>query len=152
MISLYWLIALAILLVIEILTLGLTTIWFAGGALVAFFISLVSDSVILQLIVFLIVSFVLLIFTRPVATKYLNSKREKTNYEGLIGQEAKVLERIDNFNNTGLILLNGLEWMARAKSDRDIIEAGQKVVIREIAGVKAIVEVEKEKVEESEGV
>lgn len=143
MISTYWLIALAILLIIEIATLGLTTIWFAGGALVAFLVSLVSDSFILQATAFLVISFILLFFTRPVASRYLNSKRVKTNYESLIGQDAKVLERIDNFNNTGLVLLNGLEWMARAVDDNAIIEPGEKVIIREVSGVKVIVEIEK---------
>ncbi|MDF2801735.1 MAG: putative rane protein [Anaerocolumna sp.] len=143
MVSTYWLIALALLLVIEILTLGLTTIWFAGGALVAFLVSLVTDSLILQLVVFLVVSFVLLFFTRPVASRYLNSKRVKTNYESLIGQEVKVLERIDNFNNAGLVQINGLEWMARAVDEDAIIEPGERVIIREVSGVKVIVEVEK---------
>jgi membrane protein implicated in regulation of membrane protease activity len=140
MASTYWLIALAVLLIIEILTLGLTTIWFAGGALVAFLVSLASDSVILQVVVFLVVSFVLLFFTRPVASRYLNSKRVKTNYESLIGQEVKVLERIDNFNNAGLVQINGLEWMARTVDDELIIEVGEKVVIKEVSGVKVIVE------------
>lgn len=142
MISTYWLIALAVLLVLEILTLGLTTIWFAGGALAAFLVSLVSDSLILQIVVFLVVSFVLLFFTRPVASRYLNSKRTKTNYESLIGRDVKVLERIDNFNNTGLVLLNGLEWMARSVDDETIIEPGEKVIVREVSGVKVIVEIE----------
>ncbi len=143
MVSTYWLIALALLLVIEILTLGLTTIWFAGGALVAFLVSLVTDSLILQVVVFLVVSFVLLFFTRPVASRYLNSKRVKTNYESLAGKEVKVLERIDNFNNTGLVQINGLEWMARAVDDDTIIEPGTKVIIKEVSGVKVIVEAEK---------
>jgi len=127
-------------LVIEILTLGLTTIWFAGGALAAFLVSLVSESIILQLAVFLVVSLVLLFFTRPIASRYLNSKRVKTNYESLIGQEVKVLERIDNFNNIGLVQINGLEWMARAVDEESIIEPGEKVIIREVSGVKVIVE------------
>lgn len=143
MVSTYWLIALALLLVIEILTLGLTTIWFAGGALVAFLVSLVTDSLILQVVVFLVVSFVLLFFTRPVASRYLNSKRVKTNYESLAGKEVKVLERIDNFNNTGLVQINGLEWMARAVDENTIIEPGAKVIIKEVSGVKVIVEAEK---------
>jgi len=89
------------------------------------------------------VSFVLLFFSRPVASRYLNSKRVKTNYESLAGKEVKVLERIDNFNNTGLVQINGLEWMARAVDDDTIIEPGTKVIIKEVSGVKVIVEAEK---------
>ena len=144
--STYWLIALAVLLVIEIITLGLTTIWFAGGALVAFLLSLVSDSFILELVVFLVVSLVLLFFTRPIAQKYFNKQRVKTNYESLIGRDGKVIERIDNFNNTGQVMVGGLEWTARALDSQEIIETGERVIIREVSGVKLIVEVEEEEI------
>lgn len=142
--SSYWLIALAVFLVIEIITLGLTTIWFAGGALVAFLLSLVTDSFILELVVFLVVSFVLLFFTRPIAQKYFNKQRIRTNYESLIGKEGKVIEKIDNFNNTGQVVVGGQEWTARALDGQDIIEPGERVIIREVSGVKLIVEVEVE--------
>ncbi len=142
--SSYWLIALAVFLVIEIITLGLTTIWFAGGALIAFLLSLITDNFILELVVFLVVSFVLLYFTRPIAQKFFNTGRVKTNYESLVGRDGKVIEKIDNFNNTGQVMVGGQEWTARALNDSEIIEPGKKVVIREVSGVKLIVEVEME--------
>lgn len=142
--STYWLIALAVFLVIEIITLGLTTIWFAGGALIAFLISLLVDSFLLEFVVFLVVSFALLFFTRPIAARYFNKQRVKTNYESLIGQEAKVIEKIDNFNASGQVILNGQEWSARALDDRLIIEPGERVVVRNISGVKLIVELDEE--------
>ncbi|MFV0343600.1 MAG: NfeD family protein [Anaerocolumna sp.] len=142
MASTYWLIALAILIVIEIATLGLTTIWFAGGSLVAFFVSLAIDSLLIEIVVFLVVSFLLLFFTRPIASRYLNSKRTKTNYEDFVGREVKVLEKIDNFNNTGLVLLNGLEWMAR-NTDETVIQPGEKVIVRAVSGAKVIVALDK---------
>ncbi|QHQ59876.1 NfeD family protein [Anaerocolumna sedimenticola] len=138
--SSYWLIALAVFLVIEIITLGLTTIWFAGGALIAFILSLVADSFILEFLAFIIVSFVLLFFTRPIAQRYFNKQRIKTNYESLIGRHGKVIEKIDNFNNSGQVTLNGQEWTARALNNQDIIEPGKRIIIRDIAGVKLIVE------------
>lgn len=144
--AIYWLIGLAVLLVIEIITLGLTTIWFAAGALVAFIAALIGMNVFVQILLFLIVSILLLYFTRPVAVKYFNSKRVKTNYESLIGKEAKVLERIDNFNATGTALLDGQEWTARAFDDNEIIEEGTKVIVVKISGVKLIVEIQKEEV------
>jgi membrane protein implicated in regulation of membrane protease activity len=142
--SSYWLIALAVFLVIEIITLGLTTIWFAGGALIAFLLSLVADNLILELAVFLVVSFVLLIFTRPIAQKFFNLQRVKTNYESLIGKTGKVIGKIDNFNNSGQVTVNGQEWTARALNSQDIIEPGKHIVIREVSGVKLIVEAEVE--------
>lgn len=138
--SSYWLIALAVFLVIEIITLGLTTIWFAGGALIAFILSLAADSFILEFLAFIIVSFVLLFFTRPIAQRYFNKQRIKTNYESLIGRHGKVIEKIDNFNNSGQVTLNGQEWTARALNNQDIIEPGKRIIIRDIAGVKLIVE------------
>lgn len=144
--STYWLIALAVLLLIEIITLGLTTIWFAGGALVAFFVSLATNNLGLELIVFLAVSFLLLIYTRPIATRFFNTKKIKTNYESLIGREGKVIEKIDNFNNSGQVIVGGQEWTARAVDDQAIIKPEQRVVIRSISGVKLIVEVEKEEI------
>lgn len=134
-----WLIILALCLLVEIATLGLVTIWFAGGALVTFFVAMVTDSLLVQVIVFLAVSLLLLFFTRPIAKKFYNSKRTKTNVDGLIGEQCKVTEIIDNFNGTGTVLLNGLEWTARSK-DETVIEAGVRVRVCAVDGVKVIVE------------
>ena len=134
-----WLALLAVLLVIEAVTAGLTTIWFAGGALVTFFVAMVTDSLLIQVVVFLVVSLLLLFFTRPFAKKFYNSKRTKTNVDSVIGEQCKVTETIDNFNGTGTVLLNGLEWTARSK-DETVIEAGVRVKVCAVDGVKVIVE------------
>lgn len=136
--SIYWLIVLAILIFIEIITLGLTTIWFAGGALVAFILSLFYDNLLLEVILFLVVSIALLYFTRPLVMKYFNPKRVKTNYEGVIGKEALVTIAIDNMNAVGQVIVDGQEWTARSL-EGDIIEKGTKVKIQGISGVKLIV-------------
>ncbi len=135
----FWLIALVVFLIIEIITLGLTTIWFASGALIGFITAWLGMPLGIQLAVFFVVSFVLLIFTRPVVQKRLNSSRIKTNVNSMIGKEGKVVKDIDNFNETGQIIVDGMEWMARAADESEKIAAGQKVVIQEIRGVKAIV-------------
>ena len=95
-----WLIILVLLVIIEIFTLGLTTIWFAGGALVAIVVAALGGPVWLQVLVALIVSTVLLFFTRPVAMKYFNRDREKTNAESLVGRQAIVLNEINNLQGT----------------------------------------------------
>ena len=143
--ALYWLIGVVILLAIELLTMGLTTIWFAGGALVAFGVTVVGGGRLLQIIVFLVVSFLLLFFTRPLATKFFNGKREKTNVDSLIGKEAKVTKTIDNFNQQGTVFVNGMEWSARAEDDT-IIKEGEKIQIKKIEGVKLIVKLKEEKI------
>ena len=134
-----WLIILALCLVVEIATLGLVTIWFAGGALVTFFVAMVTDNLLIQVIVFLVVSLLLLFFTRPIAKKFYNNKRTKTNVESVIGEQCKVTDTIDNFNGTGTVLLNGLEWTARSK-DEAVIETGTRVKVSAVDGVKVIVE------------
>lgn len=90
MTSIYWLIAFVILVGIEVATMALTTIWFAGGAFVAFLLSLLGAGVEVQLAVFVVVSFLLLFLTRPFASRYINSNTVKTNAESLIGKEARV--------------------------------------------------------------
>ena len=137
--AIVWLIILALCLGVEIATLGLVTIWFAGGALVTFFVAMATDSLLIQVIVFLVVSFLLLFFTRPIAKKLYNEKRTKTNVDSLIGDHCKVTETIDNFNGTGTVLLNGLEWTARSK-DEAVIENGARVKVCAVDGVKVIVE------------
>jgi len=140
MYSIYWLIVLAVLILIEIITLGLTTIWFAGGALVAFIVSLFVDNIILEIILFLLVSFALLYFTRPLVIKHFNPKRTKTNYQGVIGKEAMVTITIDNMNATGQVIVDGQEWSARSL-DGNVIEKGTKVKVEGISGVKLIVSI-----------
>lgn len=140
--ALYWLIAIAVLLLVEIMTLGLTTIWFAGGALIAFFIALAQGSLYLQLWAFIIISFILLLFTRPVALKYFNRSREKTNLDALIGREGIVLEEIDNLKGTGKVNLNGQEWTARQeveKIENASIAIGTTVIVTSVSGVKILV-------------
>lgn len=137
--SFYWLIAVAVLLIIEITTLGLTTIWFAGGALVAFLASILGAGYLVQFILFVVVSVILLCFTRPIAVKYFNNHRARTNYESIIGQTAKVTSKIDNFNQMGSAIVGGQEWTARAEKDDDIIEPDTQVKIVAIKGVKLIV-------------
>lgn len=137
--TIFWLILFVILLVIEILTMGLTTIWFAGGALVAFILAFVGFGLPVQIIVFLLVSIGLLVLTRPIAMKFFNQERQKTNAESLIGQRAIVLERIDTLHGTGRAEVNGMEWSAKTDDSDETIDAGEVVVIEGIQGVKLIV-------------
>jgi membrane protein implicated in regulation of membrane protease activity len=138
-----WLVLFVIFILLEIITMGLTTIWFGGGSLVALIASLLGANLAVQIILFVVVSVVLLVFTRPYAQRYINNKTVKTNVEELAGKTAKVLEMIDNANSTGVVLLNGLEWMARSVDDEKII-SGSLVVVERVEGVKLIVSSKKE--------
>ena len=135
-----WLVAFVILIGIEAATMALTTIWFAGGAVFAFFAAVLGFSIQTQLVVFLIVSFILLLFTRPLAIRFVNRETVKTNVDGLIGRKAKVIKKIDNNEPSGATVVDGQEWTARSMDDAVTIPVGTHVVIKEVRGVKLIVE------------
>ncbi len=135
-----WLIVLVIMIVAEMLTMGLTTIWFAGGALMGIVVAAFGGPVWLLILLAVIVSAVLLIFTRPIAMKHFNKDREKTNAESLVGRQAIVLSEINNLYGTGQVTINGMEWTARTVMDGKTIEPGAVVIIRGINGVKLLVE------------
>lgn len=143
--AIYWLILFIVLLVIEIITLGLTTIWFAGGALIAFGLSLMSVSPVLQWAVFCGVSLILLFCTRPWAVRYFNNqKKEKTNVDSLIGRTAVVTSEICNLEGKGEVFVNGLTWTARSEEDTLVIKEDTHVTVVAVQGVKLIVNVKKE--------
>ena len=139
-----WLIAMAVLLVIEIATLGLTTLWFAIGALAAFIAAVLNLHIGVQTAIFIVVSLVLLIFTRPWALKYLNSRTSRTNADSLVGKKARVTKTIDNIAGEGQVVINGMEWTARSLEDEVKIAEGAVVIINKINGVKLIVSKMKE--------
>ena len=141
--AIIWLIVLVVCLVAEIATLGLTSIWFAGGALLAMIIAMIGGPLWLQVLVFLVASIVLLIVTRPIAAKYFNKNREKTNVNSKLGKQAIVTVTIDNLKGEGQIVTEGMEWTARSL-DSTVIEEGSVVTIEKIEGVKAIVSIRKE--------
>ena len=128
--------------VIEVLTLGLTTIWFAAGALVAIFAALLYAPIFVQVILFLLVSLTLLFFTRPIAVKYFNRDRVKTNVESMVGRQAIVTGEIDNVQATGQVTVSGQEWSARSWDDKVRIPTGAVVVVVASSGVKLIVRTE----------
>ncbi|CDD49151.1 putative uncharacterized protein [Firmicutes bacterium CAG:534] len=144
-----WLIIFVACIVIEIITMGLTTIWFAGGSLVAAVSAAFSAPLWLQLLLFVAVSFVLLYFTRPIAVKYFNKDRIKTNVESLIGKQAIVISEIDNLQGIGQVTVGGQEWSARTVKDGITLPVGCVVVIRAINGVKLMVEEKEQKQEET---
>lgn len=139
-----WLALLAVLLIIEAVTAGLTTIWFAGGALVAALVSYFGAGQLVQIFTFLIVSMLLLIFTRPLAVRYMNKSVSNTNVNSLIGRKAVVTQQIENLAQTGQVKINDIDWTARSMDDKIIIPEKTVVVIKEVKGVKLFVEEYKE--------
>ena len=135
-----WLAVLVVCVGIEIATMGLTTIWFAGGALVSAILAALNAPLWLQIVAFFVVSLILLYLTRPVAVKYFNKDRVKTNVESLIGRQAIVISEIDNLQGIGQVTVGGQEWSARSVKDDVQLPVGSVVVVRFVRGVKLIVE------------
>lgn len=135
-----WLAFVILFVVAECMTVGLVSIWFAGGSLIAMFLAMAGAGYVWQIIAFLVVSALLLFATRPLAKKYLNNKKEKTNYKSVIGEVAKVIETIDNYNQTGAAFADGKEWTARSTNDAVVMEKNTLVKVVAIEGVKLMVE------------
>ena len=141
--AIVWLALFVILLIVELLTVGLTSIWFAGGALAALVLELLGVDLIWQIGAFILVSFVLVYFTRPFAVKYVNAQHEKTNYEQAVGKIVRITQRVDDLAQTGKGILDGMEWTVRTDS-KEVLEKDTLARVIRISGVKLIVEPYKE--------
>ena len=135
-----WLIITIVLSVIEIFTMGLVTIWFAAGAAVALLLSLIGTPVAIQVVAFLVVSIVVLVLVRPIATTHFNNRIKKTNIDAIIGRKLIAKTDIDNLHGTGKVDMDGSTWLAASSVDNIVIPAGEEVVVVEVRGVKLIVE------------
>lgn len=124
--------------IFEAATAGLVTIWFTFGALAALLASVLGASSFWQIVIFILVSALLLLATRPLAKKHLTDKKVSTNADRLIGQDCIVTEEINNIEGTGAIKIFGQEWSA--KSAGTIIPKGSMVRIQQIQGVHVVVE------------
>lgn len=134
-----WAILIVVFLIIEGATAGLTSIWFAAGALAALAAAFLEAPVWLQVLLFVAVSVATLILTRPFARKFVNKKIQPTNADRVIGGTATVTERIDNIAGMGAVSVGGRIWTARSASG-EVIEEGRLAAVKAIEGVKLIVE------------
>ena len=134
-----WLAILAISLVAEAMTTDLVAIWFFPASLAAAILAFCDVPWYVQVLVFLVLGLALLVFTRPLCKKWLESKREKTGTDALIGRTALVTEEISNIVEQGEVRVGGLCWSARTEEDGIVIPAGVQVTVLEIKGVKMIV-------------
>jgi membrane protein implicated in regulation of membrane protease activity len=134
----FCLVALVIFAVAEAATVGLVSIWFAGGALVALIIAGCGGPIWLQVLLFLAVSGIMLAMLRPFVRRMTKSSKTETNAGRHIGREALVQEEINNLTGTGAIKLDGVTWTARSESG-EVIPVGETIVVRRIEGVKVFV-------------
>ena len=137
-----WVILLIVFVIGELITISLTSIWFAAGSLVALIAAAIGAGPIVQVILFLLVSLCMLAATRPWANKYINSRTQTTNADRIIGESIRIAERVSNLDQTGMAVVHGQEWTVRTRDDNETIEAGELARVLEISGVKLIVEKE----------
>ncbi len=135
----FWLIAAGIFFIIEMATIGFLVFWLGIGALLAMVTSFITDSILIQSIVFVVTSTLLLIFTRPIVDKFIKTPKEvKTNAYSIIGKKGIVISKINNIEGCGQIKIDGEVWSAKSSDDEDLAE-NTEVEIVEIDGVKAVV-------------
>lgn len=132
-----WLAVVIITAVIEAVTAGLVTIWFTIGALAALVAAFFGAHLAIQIVLFIAVSALSLVLTRPLVKKHILVKSEKTNADRLLGKTCEVVEDINNIKETGAIKIGGLTWSA--KSESEPIKKGELVTVTEIKGVHVIV-------------
>ncbi len=139
MLMIIWLVLLVIFSASEAVTVGLTSIWFAAGALAALIAALLGGALWIQLALFLAVSLLCLLAVRPLAKRHLNNRVVPTNADRVIGAEAQVTEDIDNVHGKGAVIIRGIAWSARSEDGRPV-SAGTMVRVLRIEGVKVFVE------------
>lgn len=134
----FWAAAILIFGIAEAVTVQLVSIWFLVGAIAALIAALCGAAPVIQIIIFIAVSVLALVITRPLVKKFVSSKKQSTNYDRVIGQIGIVTEDINNINAEGQVKADGKIWTARS-IDNSIIPAGSEVIIDRIDGVKLIV-------------
>lgn len=134
-----WLGAAILFAIAEAATMGLVSIWFAAGSLIAMLASIFGAPLGVQILLFLIASAAILYLARKLGTGRFNQQRQRTNADRVVGMEAMVVETVDNALPSGQIRVDGQIWTARSISGV-VIPKDTCVVIKEIAGVKAMVD------------
>ena len=134
-----WIAFIVIFGVLEAVTAQLVSIWFVIGAVAALGSYFFEASVLTQFIIFVLVSVIVLLITRPIVKKFTQTKAQPTNADSYVGLDAVVIEDIDNIHSRGAVKVKGVEWTARSESGDEIAE-GEIVTVKSIEGVKLIVE------------
>ncbi len=137
--TIVWLILAIVLAIVELATLGLVTIWFAIGAVVACIASYFGADMVAQLVLFVVVSGVILLVVRPMAEKHVNKMVKKTNIDALTGRKLIVKDEIDNLRGTGKVDIDGSTWLASSDIDAVTIGKGEEVEVIKVVGARVIV-------------
>lgn len=135
----FWLIAAGIFFIVEIATVGFLIFWLGIGALLAMITSFITDSIVIQTVIFVISSCILIPLTKPLADKFINKKTIPTNSYSLIHKHGIVTIDINPIEASGQVKVNGEIWSAKSQ-DESVIPQGTEIEVINIDGVKLIVE------------
>ena len=133
-----WAVAAAVFIVIELITYGIASIWFALGALCALVAAVLGAPPWLQALWFALITAVTLLLTRPLVRKYINGRAQPTNADRVIGMEGMAVETVDNLSGTGAVRVDGKIWSALSAGG-ETIPSGTAIRVRSIRGVKLVV-------------
>ena len=140
MMPIVWLVLIVFFVIAEALTYGLVTIWFAGGALAAAIAAFMDTTTLQQVLIFSGVSLLLLLVTRPLAMRFMKKDTPKSSVNSHVGHTAIVTEEINNRSQKGKVRIYDVDWLAVSASDDVVIPEGSIVVVKEVRGVRLIVE------------
>lgn len=133
-----WGVLAAVFLVVELITIGMVSIWFLIGALAALLSAVCGAPFWLQLLIFIAVSVICFLLVYPRLKHMIRKRGEPTNADMILGQNCRVTQRIDNISGTGSVTIGGKTWTARS-ADGSPVDEGTLVCIQDIQGVKVIV-------------
>ena len=139
-VEIVWAVLIVLFLIIEGATAGLTSIWFAAGAVAGLVLSLLGVGLVWQIVAFIVVTIVTLLLTRPLAIKYVSTKVQATNADRVIGQTGIVLEEVNNIAGTGSVKIGGKIWTARSEDGSEIAKE-TLVTGKKINGVTLVVSI-----------
>ena len=133
----FWIAVTVLSVIAEANTYALVAIWFMPSALVATILAFFNVPVYVQVLVFVVLSALFIIFSRVIFGKTLRPKHTPTNADSVIGETAIVTEQVCNIENRGLVRVRGQIWSARS-ADGTVLEPGEVVCVISIEGVKLI--------------
>ena len=136
--TVFWFALVVVFILAEAASVGMTSVWFALGALVAMVSGLLGAKLWLQIVLFVVVSGASLALLRPIAKKHFNAKVTRTNVDALAGKTCLVTAAIDNMQSAGQVKLGDVEWTARSSTEEPI-PVGTQVRIDRVEGVKVFV-------------
>ena len=134
-----WLVVLIFLIIAEAVSVHLVAVWFALGALGALISAFFNADIVIQLVVFVLISMISLVASRPFVKKFMAKRIPKIDFNKIVSMVGVVTEDISNPAGTGYVFVDGKDWMARAEKEEKI-KIGEKVKILRIEGTKVIVE------------